>query len=56
MGRAGFWGVVAGFGDAGGRSKDRMIDPATIFTIAFTGVLATGLAALMWLFWLERRE
>lgn len=31
-----------------------MLDPLTVFIIAFVGVLAIGLIALMLLFWVER--
>lgn len=31
-----------------------MLDPLTVFIIAFVGVLAVGLIALMGLFWYER--
>ena len=33
-----------------------MLDPTTIFVIAFVGVLAVGLAALMVVFWSEWRR
>ena len=33
-----------------------MLDPTTIFVIAFVGVLAVGLAALMLFWWVEWRR